>query len=103
MQVAIPHNLTREEVRRRMRENGGNIGDHIPGGMADVHTSWSSEDRMELSVGAMGQTVNGHVDIEDNQVVFHMVLPPMLGFIEPIVAGAIRDQGHKMLAPPKGD
>lgn len=102
MQVAIPHNLGREEVRRRMRENSGNIGDHIPGGMADVQTSWSSEDRMEMSIGAMGQTVNGHVDIEDHQVVFHMVLPPALGFIKPIVEGAIRDQGNKMLAPPKG-
>ena len=102
MDVAIPHNLGREEVRRRMRDNSHSIGDQIPGGMADVQTSWPSEDRMNLSINAMGQAITGHIDIEDHQVVFHVLLPPALGFIKPIVEGALRDQGQKMLAPPKG-
>lgn len=102
MDVAIPHNLPREEVRRRMRENSHKIGDQIPGGMADVATTWPSEDRMTLAITAMGQAINGHIDIEDSQVVFHVLLPPALGFIKPIVEGALRDQGQKMLAPPKG-
>ncbi|KLE34626.1 polyhydroxyalkanoic acid system family protein [Aurantiacibacter luteus] len=101
MDVAIPHNLGREEVRRRMRDNSHKIGDQIPGGMADVQTSWPSEDRMNLSITAMGQAITGHIDIEDHQVVFHVLLPPALGFIKPIVEGALRDQGQKMLAPPK--
>lgn len=101
MNVAIPHNLGREEVRRRMHAQSHQIADGIPGGMAQVATSWPSEDRMALSINAMGQTIDGHIDIEDNQVVFTVQLPPALGFIEPIVAGAIREGGQKMLAPPK--
>ena len=102
MQVAIPHQLGREEVRRRLKGSSHQIGDSIPGGMADVRTNWSSEDRMEMTIVAMGQNLTGHIDVEDDQVVFLMNLPPALGFIEPIVAGAIRQQGQKMLAPPKG-
>ena len=101
MEVAIPHDLGREEVRRRLRENSHRIGDHMPGGLAEIRTSWPSEDRMAMAITAMGQLLSGHIDIEDRQVVFHMVLPAALGFIKPIVEGAIRQQGQELLAPPK--
>jgi len=51
---------------------------------------------------AMGQALVGHIDIQDAQVVLHMDLPPALGFLQPIVEGAIRQQGQKMLEAPKG-
>ena len=35
---------------------------------------------------AMGQTVQGHVDVEDSQMVFEVQLPMMLGFVEPMIA-----------------
>ena len=100
MQVPIPHNLGREEARRRMQANSHRMGEGIPGGMAQGETSWPSEDRMALSIQAMGQAVVGHIDVEDTQVVLNVDLPPALGFIEPLVAGAIKQSGQKMLAPP---
>lgn len=102
MQVAIPHDLDREEVRRRLRDNSDRMGDAIPGGMADISTSWASDDRMEMAISAMGQTMSGHIDIEDNRVVFEIELPMALSFVEPMVEGAIRQQGQALLAPPKG-
>ena len=98
MRVPIPHNLPSEEVRRRLRDNVGDLPDHIPGGVAEVDSSWPSEDRMMLSVGAMGQHVNGYVDIEDTQLVFEVQLPPALSFFEPIVEKAVRSQGQKLLS-----
>jgi len=100
MQVAIPHQLTREEVRRRLRANSHRMAEGIPGGMAQVNTDWPSEDRMRLSISAMGQVVDGHIDIEDTQVVFVATLPPALGFIQPLVEGAIRQQAPRLLGPP---
>lgn len=101
MQVAIPHDLGREEVRHRLQANGHKIADSVPGGMADIQTSWPSEDRMALSISAMGQMLTGNIDIEDSQVLFEMILPPSLGFLKPIIEGAIADQGRKMLEAPK--
>ncbi len=97
MRVAIPHDLDREEVRRRLRSRSHEIADHIPGGMAEVSTSWPSEDRMAMNIAAMGQHLNGAIEIEPNQVVIDVDLPPALGFLEPIVSGAIRTQGQKLL------
>lgn len=99
MEVAIPHALGKDTARERLRTRGHLIGEHIPGGVADVTTAWPSEDRMTMAVTAMGQTLNAHVDIEDRQVVFVVDLPPALGFIQPIIEGAIRSQGEKLLLP----
>ena len=103
MRVPIPHNLGREEARNRLHANSHKMADGFPGGMAQIQTSWPSEDRMALSIQAMGQAVVGRIDIEDTQVVLNVDLPPALGFIEPLVAGAIKQSGQKMLAPPSGD
>ena len=100
MQVAIPHQLTRDEVRARLRANSDRMGDAIPGGMADITTSWPSEDTMAMAISAMGQSMEGAVEIEDHQVVFNIDLPLALSFIAPMVEGAIRQQGQALLAPP---
>ena len=98
MKVALPHDLGREEVRRRLKDRSHEIADYIPGGMADVETSWPSEDVMELSVKAMGQGITGNVEVEDEQVIFRIDLPPMLSFVKPMIESAIRSNGTKMLA-----
>lgn len=103
MKVPIPHNLGREEARRRLKANSHRMGESIPGGASLLETSWPSENRMDMAIGAMGQHVAGHIDIEESQVVLTVDLPPALGFIEPIIAGAIKQSGQKMLAPPSGD
>jgi hypothetical protein len=103
MEVAIPHNLGRDEVRSRLRARSHTIADGIPGGMAQVNTAWTSEDRMDMAIAAMGQSLVGHIDIADAQVVLNIDLPPALGFLKPIVESAVRQQGQKLLAPPSGD
>lgn len=97
MRVPIPHNLPREEVRHRLSSRSHEIANFIPGKMADVTTGWPDADTMTISVRAMGQSVNGRVLIEERQVVFEVDLPPALAFFEPMVAGAIRQQGTKLL------
>jgi hypothetical protein len=97
MRVPIPHDLPKEEVRHRLSSRSHEIGKFIPGGMAQVETAWPNEDTMTLAVRAMGQGINGRVLIEDRQVVFEVDLPPALSFVEPMVAGAIRQQGAKLL------
>lgn len=99
MRVPIAHTLPKEEVRRRLRERSHEIANFVPGGMADVSTSWPNEDRMDLSVRAMGQGIDGRVMIEEHEVVFEVDLPPALSFVEPMIAGAIRDKGQKLLTP----
>lgn len=97
MRVPIPHSLPKEEVRHRLASRSHEIANFIPGGMAEVTTAWPGEDVMTLGVRAMGQGIRGRVLIEERQVVFEIDLPPALSFVEPMVAGAIRQQGTKLL------
>lgn len=101
MEVTIPHDLAIEEVRRRLRENSDQIGAGIPGGMAEVTTSWPSEDRMDMNIEAMGQMIEGFVAIEEARVVFNIELPMALAFLKPMVENTIRQQGQRLLAPAK--
>jgi hypothetical protein len=95
MRVAIPHTLDNDTVRQRLKSRSHEIADHIPGGT--VRTEWPSEDRMAMHITAMGQQIYAQVDLEPGQLVFEVPLPPALSFIEPMVAGAIRQQGQKLL------
>ncbi|QIG53949.1 hypothetical protein G6N82_07085 [Altererythrobacter sp. BO-6] len=101
MRVALPHELGRDEVRRRLKERSHEIADYLPGGVAEVETDWVEDDRMALLVSVMGQSITGHIDVEDTQVVFEIRLPGMLSFVEPAIEKAIRANGQKMLAAPK--
>ncbi len=100
MQVSIPHEFEKEEVRRRLKGSSHKIADQIPGGMAQVTTDWPSEDCMTMQIAMMGQHLSGLVEIAERQVIFSIDLPPALSFVEPIVESTIRQKGEKLLSPP---
>ena len=99
MRVAIPHNLDKDEVRRRLHSRSGDIASALPGNVADVQTDWPEEDRMTLVVSAMGQEFNGAIDIDVGQVFIEFDLPPALSFMEGMVEKAVKQHGQKLLAP----
>ena len=101
MRVPIAHQLPKDEVRRRLSDHSHEIAEVVPGGMADVAVAWADEDTMKVDVTTMGQTLNSRVLIEDHQVVFEVDLPMALSFVEPMIKGAIKSKGEKLLAPPK--
>ena len=97
MRIAIPHNLGREEVRRRLHSRLPEMSEIFPGGIAEVETGWANQDRATLLIRAMMQEMSGSIDIEDAQIVFTFNLPPALSFVEPMIRGAIEDKGRKLL------
>ena len=50
------------------------------------------------TIAAMGQNLYGHIAIEDHQVVIDLSLPLALTFVEPMIAGTVKEQGQKLLA-----
>ena len=94
--VDLPHNLGKEEARRRIQGGIGGLKDHIPGGAADVRSDWVG-DRMNLDVRAMGQAVTAGIDVQENVVRVEVVLPPMLGFFGKQIEKMLKKQGTAML------
>ncbi len=97
MKVNLPHSHGKAEVRRRLRERAHEIAGFFPAGTATVETNWPEEDRMDLTVTAMGQRVAGGVEIFDDEVAIELDLPAMLGFLRGTIEAAVRRNGTKLL------
>ena len=94
--VDLPHSLGAEEAKRRMQRGIGKLAGHIPGGSADVQSSWEG-DRMKLRVEAMGQAVAGHIDVFETKVTVELMLPGMLAMFAGPIAAMLRNRGTEML------
>jgi hypothetical protein len=99
MRVALAHDLTKEEVRRRMRAHAGEIADFFPAGLAKVTTDWPNEDRMNITAEVVGFSIPGGVEIRDKEVVITMDLPMLLGVMKGPLEAAVKKEGGRLLAP----
>lgn len=97
MRIAIPHSIGKDEARRRIRERSGEITNFVPG-FASVSTAWQGEDRMNLTVGAMGQEMTGAIEVGESEVAFTVELPAPLSFVEPMIRSQIEAKGRKLLS-----
>jgi hypothetical protein len=99
--VDLPHRLGAEEARRRIAGGIGKLKDHIPGGTAEVRSTWEG-DRLNLQVGAMGQQVDARIDVMDAVVRLEVVLPPALAFFGRAIEGLLRRKGTELLEDKSG-
>ena len=58
--VDLPHNLGKDEARRRIANNVHKLEEHIPGG-AKVQSGWTG-DQLNLQIAAVGESVNATID-----------------------------------------
>lgn len=99
MRVTLPHDLPKDEVRRRMRAHTDEIAGFFPPGLARVTTNWPDEDRMDITAEVMGMTIPGRVDVRDGEVVISMELPMLLGVMRGPLEAAVKKEGGRLLAP----
>jgi putative polyhydroxyalkanoate system protein len=95
IEVDLPHQLGKDEARRRIANNVHKLQEHIPGG-AQVQSGWTG-DQLNLDVAAMGQSVMATIDVMDSKVHLKVLLPPMLGMFSGIIQGALQKKGSVLL------
>ena len=93
--VDLPHNLGKDEARRRIANNLHKLQEHIPGG-AQVQSGWSG-DQLNLDVAAMGQAVTASIDVMESKVHLRVLLPPMLGMFSGMIQAALQRKGSVLL------
>ena len=93
--VDLPHNLGKEEARRRIANNIHKLQEHIPGG-AQVQSGWSG-DQLNLDVAAMGQTVTAAIDVMEDKVHLKVLLPGMLGMFAGVIQATLQRKGGLLL------
>jgi putative polyhydroxyalkanoate system protein len=95
IEVDLPHNLGKDEARRRIANNVHKLEEHIPGG-AQVQSGWTG-DQLNLDVAAMGQAVTATIDVMETKVRMKVVLPPMLGMFSGMIQAALQKKGDVLL------
>jgi putative polyhydroxyalkanoate system protein len=93
--VDLPHNLGKEEARRRIANNIHQLGQHIPGG-AQVQSGWTG-DQLNLDIAAMGQSVMATIDVMESKVHLKVLLPGMLGMFAGMIQAALQKKGSVLL------
>ena len=93
--IDLPHNLGKDEARRRIANNIHKLEQHIPGG-ASVQSGWTG-DQLNLQVAAMGEAVNATIDVQETKVHLTVLLPGMLGMFSGIVQAALQKKGSVLL------
>jgi hypothetical protein len=96
IQVDLPHKLGKDEARRRIAGNIHKLKDHIPGGAAQVESSWSG-DQLKLDVSAMGQTIEALIGVEEKVVHCRVLLPGMLGMFARPIEAMLQKKGGLLL------
>ena len=94
--VDLPHQLGKEEARRRIAANIHKLEDQIPGGATKMETSWNG-DELSLNVAAMGQSVAATIKVEETQVRLRVMLPPMLAMFAGPIEAALGAKGKDLL------
>lgn len=100
IEVDLPHNLGKDEARRRIANNVHKLQEHIPGG-AQVQSGWVG-DQLNLDVAAMGQSITATIDVEETKVRLKVVLPPMLGMFSGMIQAALQKKGDVLLEDHRG-
>jgi hypothetical protein len=94
--VSIPHNLGKTEAMRRLQGGLGSVKSHFSDKIASIEESWTG-DRMAFRVGTMGQSIDGHLDVMEDQVLVEVKLPWLLAMIADKAKNFIRKQGTLLL------
>jgi hypothetical protein len=94
--VTIPHQLGRDEARRRLENGMGQVRSQLAGVGASVENHWT-DDRMTFDVAVLAQTISGRIDVGDNEVRLEVDLPWMLAMLAEKITGRIARQGTLML------
>ena len=100
IEVDLPHNLGKDEARRRIANNVHRLTDHIPGG-AQVESGWTG-DQLNLRVQAMGESVQSAIDVQETKVRVKVMLPGMLGMFSGLIQGALQKKGSVLLEDHRG-
>jgi hypothetical protein len=100
VEVELPHKLGRDEARRRIANNVHRLHDHIPGGAAQVNSSWAG-DQLNLDITALGQKVAAQIEVEDARVRCRVMLPGMLSLFAAPIEAALNAKGRDLLLDDK--
>ncbi len=94
--VNIPHDLGRDEARRRLETGFGRIRDQIGSFGLSFQERWEG-DRLHFDGGRFGQKIAGRIDVLQDSVRIEVDLPWVLAGIAEKLQGRVQKEGQLLL------
>ena len=94
--VNIPHDLGRNEARRRLENGFGRIRGQIGAFGLSFQERWEG-DRLHFEGGRFGQKIAGRIDVLESSVRVEVDLPWILAGIAEKLQGRVQNEGRLLL------
>ena len=94
--VTLPHQHTKDEAIKRIREGLEKMKPQMAPYISSLEEEWRGDD-LHFHLVAMKQTVSGRIHIMDDSVRVEVDLPWILTAIAEMVRGQIVERGSKIL------
>jgi putative polyhydroxyalkanoate system protein len=99
--ITISHRLGRDEAKRRLDDGLGHIRGQLAGFVNSLDYTWTGY-RLDFSVTAMRQGIDGLIQIEDDSVRVEIRLPLLLRMLANKITGRVRSKAALLLDKPPG-
>ena len=94
--VEVPHQLGRDEAKRRLEEGVGRLKAAFGHKVTSVEERWT-ENHLDVSIRAMGQGITAALDVQADRVRVEVQLPWMLAMLAEKAKGFIAKEGQLLL------
>jgi hypothetical protein len=94
--VTVPHRLSREEAKRRLADGLQHVAEQIASAHASLDYGWEGY-RINFSVTAMRQRLDGHTDVEDEFIRISIHLPFLLRMLADPIASRVESDTELLL------
>jgi hypothetical protein len=97
MTASIPHQLGREEAKRRIQQHIGAARQQYGAMASNVREEWE-DNQLDFAVTAMGQAVSGNLVVHDDMVHLTVALTGFLGIFAGTIKQRVEQQGKDILS-----
>src|SRR5688572_15630536 len=95
--ASIPHELGRAEAKRRIQTHIGTLRQQHAAMVSNLQEDWTGA-TLKFSASALGQTISGRLDVDDQAIHLEVALPIFLSMLAGTVKERIEQQGRLLLA-----
>ena len=98
--ASVPHQLSRAEAKRRIQDGIQDLHRRQGALLGGIRETWRG-DVLDFSGLVMGQSISGHLFVEDQAVRIEVALPGLLGMAAAALKPMIERQGRYLLGGPQ--
>ena len=98
LEVKVPHNLDRADVRRRLDEAAARAQSDHAGTVSQLQTTWEGNDRGLVLVVVKGMKFNGEIEVRTHELVAKLQVPMLVSLFSGKIRAGIEEQLGTLVA-----